>query len=110
MEIDYIAIGKRVRKLRQQRGLSQEQLSERSGLTPPHVSHVETGNTKISLPSLVNIANALDATMDDLLADSISHTTHVTMKEMNDLLSDCSDSECRALLHIMTASKEALRR
>lgn len=110
MVVDYIAIGKRIRKVRQRLGYSQEQLAEMSGLTPPHLSHVETGNTKVSLPSLVQIANALDVTMDDLLADSLPHTGHVAMKEMNDLLLDCSDSECHALLHIMAASKEALRK
>lgn len=109
MEVDYISIGRRVKIFRQKRGLSQEKLSEMSGLTPAHFSHVETGNTKVSLPSLVSIANALDVTMDDLLSDSISHTKHVTMKEMNSLLSDCTDSEYRALLHIMQASKEAIR-
>lgn len=110
MEIDYIGIGKRVKYFRKKQGLSQEALSEMSGLTPAHFSHVETGNTKVSLPSLVSIANALDVTMDDLLVDSIPHTTHVTMKEMNDLLSDCTDAEARALLHIMAASKAALRK
>ena len=110
MEVDYIGIGKRVKDFRLKRGLSQENLSELSGLTPAHFSHVETGNTKVSLPSLINIANALDVTMDDLLADSIPHTTHVTMKAMNELLSDCTDAEANALLHIMTASKAALRK
>ena len=109
MEIDYIAIGKRVKAFRQKLGMSQEALSEKSGLTPAHFSHVETGNTKVSLPSLVSIANALDVTMDDLLADNLPHTEHVTKKEMNELLSDCTDGEYRALLHIMTASKEAIR-
>jgi transcriptional regulator with XRE-family HTH domain len=109
MEVDYISIGKRVKMFRQKQGLSQETLSEMSGLTPAHFSHVETGNTKVSLPSLVSIASALDVTMDDLLADSIAHTKHVTMKEMNSLLLDCTDSEYRALLHIMKASKEAIR-
>lgn len=109
MEVDYISIGKRVKQFRSKRGLSQEVVSELSGLTPAHFSHVETGNTKVSLPSLVKIANALDVTMDDLLTDNIPHTKHVTMKEMNDLLSDCTDGEARALLHILKAGKEALR-
>ena len=110
MDVDYIGIGKRVKLFRQKQGLSQEKLSEMSGLTPAHFSHVETGNTKVSLPSLLSIANALNVTMDDLLVDSISHTACVTMKEMNDLLADCSDTEQRALLHIMIACKESLRK
>lgn len=109
MKIDYISIGKRVKQFRASIGRSQEQLSEQAGLTPAHLSHIETGNTKVSLPSLVNLAEALGVTVDDLLVDSIVKTKHVSMKEMNDLLSDCSNAECRALLQIMEASKSALR-
>lgn len=110
MNVDYLAIGKRVKAYRKKMGVSQEMLSEKCDLTPAHFSHVETGNTKVSLPALVAIANALDVTMDDLLIDNLNRTKHVTMKEMNELLADCSDEESRALLCIMSASKDALRR
>lgn len=80
-----------------------------AGLTPAHFSHVETGNTKVSLPSLLQIAAALDVTLDDLVCDSLTHTKHVSMKEMDVLLSDCSDAEARALVTIAEAGKQALR-
>lgn len=109
MEIDYIAIGARVRKFRLERGMTQERLSELSGLTPAHFSHIETGNTKVSLPSLLQIAVALDVTLDDLVCDNLAHTKHVALKEMDVLLSDCSDAETRALVTIAEASKKAIR-
>lgn len=109
MEIDYTAIGGRVRKFRMERGMTQERLSELSGLTPAHFSHIETGNTKVSLPSLLQIAMALGVTLDDLVCDNLSHTKHVSLKEMDALLSDCSDAEVRALVTITEASKKALR-
>lgn len=109
MEIDYISIGMRVRKFRRQKGLSQEKLSEMTGLTPAHFSHIETGNTKASLPSLVKIACALEVSLDDLMVDSLTQTRNVSIREMNLLLADCSDKECRALLRIMEAGKEAIR-
>jgi len=110
MEIDYKGIGQRVRKFRQQKGLSQEKLSEMAGLTPAHFSHIETGNTKLSLPSLVKIACALELSLDDLLVDSLSQTRNVSLREFDALLADCTDAECRALLHIMEAGKEAIRK
>ncbi len=109
MEIDYIAIGRRIRKFRLERGMTQERLSEMSELTPAHFSHIETGNTKVSLPSLLQIAKSLDVTLDDLVFDNISHTKHVSMKEMDDLLSDCSDTEAHALVIVAEAAKQALR-
>jgi len=109
MEIDYVAIGQRIRKFRLERGLTQERLSEMSGLTPAHFSHVETGNTKVSLPSLLQIASALDVTLDDLVFDNLNHIKHVSLKEMDTLLADYTDKEARALISITEAGKSALR-
>lgn len=109
MEVDYLAIGQRIRKFRLERGFTQERVAEMAGLTPTHFSHVETGNTKVSLPSLLRIAASLDVTLDDLVCSNLTHTKHVSMKEMDTLLSDCSDAEARALVTIVEASKQALR-
>lgn len=109
MEIDYLAIGRRIRKFRLERGFTQERLAEMAELTPAHFSHVETGNTKVSLPSLLRIAASLDVTLDDLVCDNLTHTKHVSMKELDALLADCSDAEARALVTITEAGKQAIR-
>ncbi len=109
MEIDYVMIGQRIRKFRMERGMTQERLAELADLTPAHTSHIETGNTKLSLPALVNIAVALDVTLDDLMMDNVCHTKHISMKEMDVLLSDCTDIEAKALVTIAAAGKQALR-
>ena len=46
--MDYYAIGQRIRKIRKAHKLSQETLSERIGISVTHMSHIETGNTKLS--------------------------------------------------------------
>lgn len=48
MEIDYTAIGKRVKKFRKSRRLSQEQLAELLDISVPHMSNIENGKTKFS--------------------------------------------------------------
>ena len=55
MELDYQAIGVRIRRLRKERGLTQQALAERSNQEPSNVSHIERGATKLSLPTMVNI-------------------------------------------------------
>ncbi len=62
MELDYQAIGVRIRRLRKERGLTQQTLAEMSGQEPSNISHIERGATKLSLPTLVSVANALDGT------------------------------------------------
>lgn len=66
--MNYYEIGQRIRKIRKAHGLSQEELAEKIGISTTHMSHIETGNTKLSLPVLVSIASVLEVQTDDLLA------------------------------------------
>lgn len=66
----YYEIGQRIRRYRKACGLSQEALAEKVGISATHMSHIETGNTKLSLPVLVNIAEALSVQTDALLYDT----------------------------------------
>ncbi len=109
MEIDYAAIGDRIKKYRLERGLTQENVSERADLTPAHYSHIERGHTKPSLPTLIHIANVLNVSIDDLLCDNLGKSTHVRVKDINELLADCSSAETKALVDVLTAAKKALR-
>lgn len=109
MEINYAAIGQRIRQYRLARNLSQEVLSERADVTPAHFSHIERGNTKPSLPTLIRIANALNVSIDDLLCDNIEKSRHVRIGDVDRLLEDCTQQEIKALTEILTAAKKALR-
>lgn len=73
MELDYKAIGKRIKIARIQVDLTQEKLAEYVNLSPSHMSNIETGTTKVSLTTIVNIANALSVSVDDLLCDNVIH-------------------------------------
>ena len=59
MEIDYKAIGQRIKIARIKKGITQEAVADIIDITPAHMSNVETGKTKVSLPTLIEIANAL---------------------------------------------------
>lgn len=69
--MNYYEIGQRIRSYRREKGLSQEQLAEKVNISVTHMSHIETGNTKLSLPVLVDIAGALQVGADDLLTDGV---------------------------------------
>ncbi len=53
MELDYVAIGMRIRRLRQERGLTQQALAELAGQEPSNISHIERGATKLDRKSVV---------------------------------------------------------
>lgn len=110
MPIDYDAIGMRIKIARIKAKITQEVLADRTGLSIVHISNVENGNAKLSLPSIINIANALSISVDDLLCDNVVHSNHVFNKEAQEILSNCSPYDIRILLDILKSAKEALRK
>lgn len=109
MELDYVSIGRRIKKYRIDLGLKQSQLAERSGVGPSNISHIERAATKVSLPTLVNIANALEVSLDEIVYDSLIKNEHISIKEINELLVDCEREELTALIQIVKTTKNIMR-
>lgn len=105
--MDYYKIGQKVRKYRKAQGLSQEQLAERIGISVTHMSHIETGNTKLSLPVLVDIAEALDVKTDDLLFE-VQSVQKISFQELTEVLERCTSQQIRIITEIVKATKIAL--
>ena len=110
MELDYKAIGKRIKIARIKADMKQEKLAEKSGLSPTHVSNVETGTTKASLPALVSLANALGVTVDDLLCDNLIHARVQFERDIAELLEGCDNYEIRMVKDMTEALITTLRR
>lgn len=109
MVIDYVSIGRRIREFRNAKNLTQAALAEKSGIEPSNISHIERAATKLSLPTLVSIANALEVTLDELVYGSLVKNSHVSVKIIEDLLCDCTADELAALAKMLKATKDVLR-
>lgn len=105
--MDYYKIGQRIRKYRKAYGMSQEQLAERVGISVTHMSHIETGNTKLSLPVLVDIAEVLEVQTDDLLRDNFRGKSR-SVAEIVQILDSCSEKQLKVIADILRATKVAL--
>ena len=70
ISLNYCKIGQQIRKIRREHGLCQEELAEKVNISTTHMRHNKTGNTKLSLPVLVDIAAALEVRTDDLIYDN----------------------------------------
>lgn len=57
----------RLRKAREEKGLSQAQLAEKTGLQPSAISHFEAGRRAPSFDNLRSLADALGITTDHLI-------------------------------------------
>lgn len=59
-------IGERIRKLRKERGLSQEELGWKSNLHYTHIGSIERGEKNWSIDTLVKVAKGLNVGINDL--------------------------------------------
>ena len=106
--MDYYAIGQRIRKIRKAQGFSQETLAEQAGISVTHMSHIETGNTKLSLPVFVDLAEILDVRTDDLLYDGISAERSSTIDEIVQILNTCTAQQLKIIKNILKTTKISL--
>ena len=103
--MDYYKIGQRIRKIRKAHGLSQEELAEKVNISTTHMSHIETGNTKLSLPVFVDIASALQVRTDDLLDTPSNETTSSSLDEIAEVLDRCNVQQAKVIADIVKAAK-----
>lgn len=64
--MDYIAVGKRIRRQRRWMDLSQEQLAEMVGVSTSFIGHIERGTRVPSLDTVWRICKALEVSMDHI--------------------------------------------
>lgn len=107
--MDYYKIGQQIRKYRKAHGFSQEQLAEKIGISVTHMSHIETGNTKLSLSVFVDIAKALEVGTDDLLFENVPEKK-ASFNELISLLETCSAKQIRIVTDILKASVISLKK
>ena len=62
-------VGKRVRVLRMQKGISQNKLARSVGISQAHMSNIETGHSHITLENLFALHDILGVTMASFFVD-----------------------------------------
>ena len=97
-------LGGRIKELRRLRKLSQEELSEKIGIDPKHLSRIEVGRGFPSLDALERLAIALNMELKDFF--DFTHKTQ-NPKELkrilNDLLKETDEEGLRLLVKVVRA-------
>ena len=68
MRFDNRAVGLTIRRLRKERGISQEVLSGLAGIARTHLTMIETGDKQPNFETLWKIADALDIKPSELVS------------------------------------------
>lgn len=90
-EIDYMKIGQRIKTARMEKNYSQAELGALVGCSNNHISHVEVGQTKVSLPMLLKLAFVLEKNFDYFLLDTpYAKCDSIINTEISDKLKQCN--------------------
>ena len=98
--LDYAAIGKHIRKVRKEQHLTQTELGNRCGVTGAHICHIEAARGKVSLPTLVVIANVLQVSLDELLCDNLVTSKYIYEDELRNLLTHATTKQARLITEL----------
>lgn len=109
MALDYKVLGLRIKMARLNSGLTQEKVAELANISVSHMSNIETANTKVSLHSLIRIANAIGCTLDELVHDNLKHPERFYDYEINEIIKDCNISEIKAIANTARVLKNSIR-
>ena len=77
MSMDFKRGGQTIQRIRKERGMTQEDLADKSGITSNTVSRIERGLLIPALPTLIDICNALGTGADSILAAYITADTPI---------------------------------
>lgn len=108
MNIDYKLIGERIKHARKNRGMTQEVLAERLGVSIGYVSQVERGITKISLDLLGAISSILDCNVASLISESAVNSNGYMETEILNEISKLDNKKRKYILEIIKITNEKL--
>ncbi len=109
-EVNWADIGKRIKEKREAAGLTQEGLAYKSCLETPTINRIENNKTKVKLSSLIQIANALGVSSDELLCGSLTSSAKLYQGEIMEKLNGCEPVELDIIKNMVECLVEQLKK
>lgn len=106
----YRTIGTRIKEIRVSKGLTQADLADKANLSPPVISSLENGRSKIWLVTFAKICEALQVSANDILRLDTPAAINDYPQEFTALIADCNSSEIESILKIAKEVKTSIRK
>lgn len=107
MKNPYQQVGRQIRLIRKEAGLTQAQLAEKSGLSDNFVGLIERGVGHPTLEKLDQIADALKVQIGELFSgDEAEQSKEQAIKEIGRFLSKRQENDARFVLSVCNAIRE----
>lgn len=97
---DYSVIGRRIKKARTDKNITQLELAEKLEFSVAYLSRVERGSSQINLKRLIQIAEILDVSPSYLLTGSNTKSNNYLKEDFSDLLDKCTSEQRKLIFQI----------
>lgn len=99
-------LGARIKELRKNKNLSQEELAEQVGVEPQHMSRIESGRSYPSIDRLEKISTALKVPLKDFFEFMHLEDAAERLVSIDTLAKDLSEDRQRLVFRILKALQE----
>ena len=100
------SIGKRIRKCRENKGWRQEDFAEKIGLSVTYTGMIERGEKVPKLETFITIANVLEVSADQLLADVLTTGYDIKSSTMTDEISKLDPASRERIFKVVSTMIE----
>lgn len=98
-----MAISENLKALRDAKGLTQTQLSEKAGLGINQVSRIERGTSKPELETIKSLALALDCSSDELIFDRAEREPDEELRILIGAIANMSEPKKAVVIEVLKA-------
>lgn len=96
--LDYVAVGKRIKRLRKKKGYSQKYVADAANLSDKYISEIEGGKKEGRLDIYVRIATVLDVSLDEFITDFVPANSAIFEHNINNMCKDFGKTRKEMLL------------
>jgi len=100
------SIGKRIRKFREHKGWRQEDFAEKIGLSVTYTGMIERGEKVPKLETFITIANVLEVSADQLLADVLTTGYDIKSSALTEEIAKLTPTERERVYKVIHAMIE----
>ena len=93
--------GKRIKELRKNKKLTQEQLGELVGIDFKQIGNIETGTYFTTMPTLEKIAKALDVEIYELFNFNHNNSREILIENIIKMIKEASDDDLKIIYRII---------
>lgn len=101
MSFDYTVIGKRIKKIREEKGYTQEKVAEALSVSSAYISKIERGKTSLSIETLANICECLETSPIFVLTGTLPKSEDYLRNDIEMMLKECSPEKIQLITQII---------